>query len=119
MVRRPLDGSVDRRPSDREQLGELSTGVGSGVMERDQVCFLTGAELRLLASKSSTGARDLHPLASAHPDQVGFKFSDHRQYVEQQPPYGIGGIVDRAAEVELNGSMLGSVSPGVQSRARP
>lgn len=45
----PLDRPVDRRAGDGQQFGQLGAGLGSGVVERDEVGFLAGAELRLLA----------------------------------------------------------------------
>jgi hypothetical protein len=55
----------------------------------------------------------LHVLAGAHADQVGLELRDHRQRVEQQPPDGIGRIVHRPAEVQLDlaaGELVGDVA---------
>jgi hypothetical protein len=52
----------------------------------------------------------------AKPDEVGLEFSDHRENVEQQPPDGVSGVVDRAAEREadLSGGELVGGRPGVR-----
>ena len=52
----------------------------------DEVRFLRGLELGLLAAQPALSPGDLHAVAGAHPDQVGLEFGDHRENVEQQPP---------------------------------
>lgn len=67
----------------------------------DEVRFLLGADLGLLAAQAAFGLGDLHAFAGAHPDQIGLELGDHRQDVEQQPA---DRVVHRAAEVELDGT---------------
>jgi hypothetical protein len=49
----------------------------------DEVGFLARAELGRLAAQPALGARDLHALPGAHPDEVGLELGDHGQGVEQ------------------------------------
>ncbi len=62
-------------------------------MQSDEVGFLAGGELGLLALQSALGHGQA--LTGAHPDQVGLELRDHGQHVEQQPPYGVGGRTGR------------------------
>ena len=71
-----------------------SGAVGAEVGELDQVPGLVGGQLRLLAFEVSLGAGDSHAFAGPHPDQVGLKLGDHGEDVEQQPTYGVGGVMD-------------------------
>lgn len=88
-------------------------------MQFDEVRLLLGVEFGLLAAQPALGLGDLHPLAGAHPDQVGLELRDHGQHVEQQPAYRIAGVVHRAADVELDtaaGEVFDDVA-GVGQRA--
>ena len=53
------------------------------------------------------------PFAGAGPGEVGLELGDHRQHGEQEPADRIGGVVDRAADVEPNAL----VSSSTMSRA--
>jgi hypothetical protein len=68
----------------------------------DEVRFLGGLELGLLALALALGLGDLHALPGAHPDQVGFELGDHRENVEQQPPDWVVRVMHRAAVTELH-----------------
>ena len=47
----------------------------AAAVERDEVLFLGGGELGLLATELSLGLGDLHAFAGA--DEVRFEFGDH------------------------------------------
>lgn len=67
------------------------------------------------------GPGDGHPFAGAHADQVGLKLGDHAEHVEQQPPDGVGGVADAAAEAEglaLVGELSGDVAGIGQSTSQ-
>jgi hypothetical protein len=66
----------------------------------DQGRFLRGLELGRLPAQSALGLRNGDPFAGAGPGEVGLELGDHRQHGEQQPADRIGGVVDRAADVE-------------------
>ena len=92
----PLDGPIDRGSPDTEKFGELSLGVGPGVVQLQQVLGLVWFQLRLLAAQPTLGLGYFHSFSGAQSDQVGFELRHHRQDVEQQPPDWIGWIMDRA-----------------------
>jgi hypothetical protein len=50
----PIESAVDRRPSDAEEFGELSLGVGAEVVQLEQVLGLIRLQLRLVASQPSS-----------------------------------------------------------------
>jgi hypothetical protein len=59
--------------------------------------------------------RHFHPLAGAQADEVTLELGDHGQHVEKQSAHGVGGVVDRAAQAELDlppGELLDD-GPGV------
>jgi hypothetical protein len=56
-------------------------------------CFPREAALRL---------GDRHALAGPRPDQVCLDFGDHAQDVEEKTAYGIGRVVDGAADSQLD-----------------
>jgi hypothetical protein len=75
--------------------------LAAGV-QRDEVRLLAPGELGLFTAQAAFGLRDFHALARARAYEIGLELGDHREHVEQQPPDRIAGIVDRAAEVELD-----------------
>ena len=97
-----LLGAVDGGASDNEQVGEFGGAVLPGLEQADQMRFLPGVELGLLAAEPTLGLRYLHPFSGAQPDQVGLELRDHRQHVEQQPADRVVRIVDRGAETETD-----------------
>ena len=56
------------------------------------------------ASQPGLGFGDLHPFSGAQPDQIGLGLRNHAEHVEQVPSDGIGGVVNPAAEAELDDS---------------
>ena len=56
------------------------------------------------ASQAALGFGDLHPFSGAQPDQIGLALRNHPEHVEQGPSDGIGGVVNPAAEAELDDS---------------
>ena len=42
------------------------------------------------------------PSRGAQPYQIGLELRNHPEHVEQEPSDGIGGVVNRAAEAELD-----------------
>jgi hypothetical protein len=56
------------------------------------------------ASQPALGFGDLHPFSGAQPDQIGLALRNHPEHVEQVPSDGIGGVVNPAAEAELDDS---------------
>ena len=58
-------------------------------------------EVRLLVATTSLDLGDLHALSGAEPDQIGLELGHHREHVEQEPPDGVGRVVDRPAQVQL------------------
>jgi hypothetical protein len=86
-----LDGPVDRRAADAEELGDFEGAVLAAVYQRDQVRLLATVELGLFATQPTLGLGDLHALAGTKPDQVGLELTYHREHVEQQPTDGVVG----------------------------
>jgi len=72
-----LDGAVDGGAGHAEEVAEFGDAVFSGAVQGDQVRFLARVELGLFAAQTPFGLGDLHALAGAQPDQVGFEFGDH------------------------------------------
>src|SRR5258707_4561424 len=66
-----LLGAVDGGASDTEQVGEFGGAVLTGLQQADQMCFLPGGELGLLAAQPTLGLRYPHPLSGSQSDQVG------------------------------------------------
>ena len=97
-----LLGAVDGGASDTEQVGEFGGAVFTGLEQADQMCFLPGVELGLLAAEPTLGLRYRHPFSGAQPDQVGLELRDHGHHVEQQPADRVVRIVDRGAETETD-----------------
>ena len=95
-----MDRAVNGVPADAEQRGQLSGGVDAPSVELDKMLGLHSAELGLLPAQPAFRLRHLHPLASAHADQVCLELGHHRQNAEQQPPHRVGRIMDRPAEAE-------------------
>jgi len=58
-----LLGAVDGGASDTEQVGEFGGAVLTGLEQADQMCFLPGVELGLLAAEPTLGLRYLHPFS--------------------------------------------------------
>lgn len=85
-----------------------------GLREALAACLLRGRrQLRPLAAKAAFGLGDLHALAGPGADEVGLKLSDHRQDVEEEPADGVGRVVRRASEIELDlarGKLVGDVA---------
>jgi len=52
-----LLGAVDGGASDTEQVGEFGGAVLTGLQQADQMCFLPGVELGLLAAQPTLGRR--------------------------------------------------------------
>jgi hypothetical protein len=104
----PVDGAVDRGPSDTEELGEFDLGVGAEVVQLKQVLGLVRLQFGLLAAQPAVRLGNLHPFSRAHPDQVGFEFGHHGEHVEQQPSDRVGRIVDRSAEAQLDVPVVNS-----------
>jgi len=62
--------------ADAEDFGDLGGAVLAAVQQGDKVCCLLAVELGLLAAQPALGLGDLHALAGAEPDQVGFDSVD-------------------------------------------
>jgi hypothetical protein len=71
-----LLGAVDGGASDTEQVGQFGGAVLTGLEQADQMCFLPGVELGLLAAEPTLGLRYLHPFSGAQPNQVGLELRD-------------------------------------------
>jgi len=71
-------------------------------VQLEEVLGLVWFQLRLLTSQPALGFGDLHPFSRAQADQIGLELRNHREHVEQEPSDGIGGVVNRAAEAELD-----------------
>jgi hypothetical protein len=61
------------------------------VHQGDQGSLLLPVELGLFAAEPSFGLGDLHALAGAEPNEVGLELGHHREHVEQQSAYRVGG----------------------------
>src|SRR5271165_6938364 len=61
-----------------------------------------GCEFGLLAFELAFGAGDGHAFAGAEPEQVDLEFGEGGQDVEEHLAEGVGGVVDGAAEGELD-----------------
>ena len=94
-----LDGAVDRRASDIEQLINLQRCMRALPVQIQQVRLLRRRELRLLTAKASLRLGYGHTIAREHPNHIGLGLRDHLKHVEQQPARG---VVDAAAEAESN-----------------
>ena len=96
-----------------------SSVVLADACQGDQVCFLAGRELGLLASEPVFGLRDGHAFAGPSTDQVGLELGHHRQNIEKQPADGIGRVVNGGAELEANtaGDQFGNDVSRVRHRA--
>jgi hypothetical protein len=72
-----------------------------------------------LAWQLSLGFGDLHPFSGGQPDQIGLELRNHREHVGQEPSDGIGGVVNRAVEAELDVScgQLSEDVAGIGQRA--
>ena len=104
------------RPMPRE-FGEFGLSVGAEVVQLEQVFGLVRLQLGLLTAKRPLALAIFIP-SRVRPDQVGFEPGDHREHVEQQPAHRIGGIVNRAAEAELDvplGQLVEDVA-GIEQR---
>ena len=97
-----LLSAVDGGASDTEQVGQFGGAVLTGLQQADQMCFLPGVELGLLAAEPTLGLRYLHPFSGAQPDQVGLELRDHGQHVEQQPADRVVRVIDRGAQAEAD-----------------
>jgi len=64
------------------------------------VRFPGGLELGWLPAQPALGLGDGEPFAGTSASEVGLELGDHRQHGEQEPADWIGGVVDRAADVE-------------------
>lgn len=110
-----LHDPVHRAAGDAEEFGDFRAGVPAAVVEGDEVLFLGGGELGLLAAQPALGLGDLHAFAGTGTDEVGFEFGNHGQDIEQQPADGVGGVVDGSAQAQLDvplGEVLDDV-PGI------
>lgn len=72
----------------------------AGAVQPDKVGFLSGGELRLLASKAALRSRDRHTLTCARSDEICFELGDHCEHVEEEPTYGVGGVILAAVKTE-------------------
>lgn len=84
--------------------------------------FLGLGEFGLFAAEPAFGSSDLHAFTGSCADEVGFKFSDHGQDIEQEPTDGIGGVVDIPADAELDfpfGEVLDDVPRVRQGSGEP
>ena len=61
-----------------------------------------GASLGCLPRSLPLRAGDGHAFAGAEPEQVDFEFGEGGQNVEEHLAHGVGGVVDGAAEGELD-----------------
>jgi hypothetical protein len=59
-----LEGAVDRRAADPEQVGDLGRAVLSGGAQADQMSLLPCVELGPAAAQAALGLRNPHPLLS-------------------------------------------------------
>jgi hypothetical protein len=84
----PLEGAVDRGPSDAEEFSEVGLGVGAEVVQLEQMLGLVRLQLRLLAAQPAVGFGDLHPLPDPHPDQVGFDSATMASTLNSSRPTG-------------------------------
>lgn len=66
------------------------------------MCFLFLREFGLLPPQAARRLGDGHALTGSCSDQVGFEFRDHGHDVKEEPAYGIGRVVDRAADAQLD-----------------
>ena len=97
-----LDGPVDGRPGHAEQVGKSGGAVVSRLVQGDQVGFLAGVQLGLLAPQPTFGLGNFHAFSCPKADQVGFELCDHGQYIEQRSPHRIAGVVHHPVEAELD-----------------
>ena len=110
---RALELAVDGGTGDVEQFCEFRLGVRSSGMDGKEVPTLGGGELGLFPAELSLALRNRHSFAGAHPDQISFKFRDHAEDIEKQPPHRVCGVVDRPAEAErdaLPGEFVSDIS---------
>ena len=78
-VRRPVGQRGRRWSGRRRTVRPVRCRCASGAPPLDEVCFLRGLQLGLLAAQPAVGLGDLHALPRPHSDEV---FSDHPEDVE-------------------------------------
>src|SRR4029077_4024916 len=83
-----LLGAVDGGASDTEQVGQFGGAVLTGLQQADQMCFLPGIELGLLAAQPTLGLRYLYPFSGAQPDQVGLEPATMANTLNSSRPTG-------------------------------
>ncbi|ALO67661.1 hypothetical protein AS189_15720 [Arthrobacter alpinus] len=71
-------------------------------MKLNKVAFLGWRKFWWLPAQAAFGLSDLHSFARSRPDEISFKFRNHRQNIEKQFPYGIQRIVDRSSNIQLD-----------------
>jgi hypothetical protein len=97
-----IEGPVDGSATDGEDFHDVGDGVFAGGVHAGELGLLAGRELGLFALKFAFGAGDGHSSAGAEPEQVDFEFREGGQDVEEHLAEGVGGVVDGAAEGELD-----------------
>lgn len=97
-----LDGSVDGGSDHSEEFGNFNGRVFPRQMHGEEMFFLLLGELGLLSAQLSLGFGDSRPFTGSCPDQVCLELGNHGQDMEQEFPYGVGGVMDGAADAELD-----------------
>jgi len=122
-----LDGAIDRRTRDSEEVAELGGAVFAGSVQRDEVRLLARVELGLFAAQAALGLRDPHALAGPQPDEVGFELGDHRKQrwapsqssigcraldrrSVRQRPEGVSGVRRRRTQFKVDLTFCGASS---------
>ena len=96
-----FEGPVNGGTSYAEKLGNFNRRVRSRSEYRNRVSFLCFGELGLLSAQSALCRGDGDPFSGSCTDQVCLEFANHGPDIESEIAHGIGGVVDRAAEVEF------------------
>jgi hypothetical protein len=76
--------------------------VVTGGAHAPQLGLLLGREFWLLAAQPALRPRDRHALPGPHPQQIDLELGEGGEGVEEHLPHRVSGVVELAAEGELD-----------------
>ena len=112
----PIEGPVDGWSGYGKHFSQIADGIVAYPVHPTELLLLFVGEFWLLAAQLPFGAGDLHAFAGTHTDQVGFKFSEGGQDVEEHLSHGVCRVVDRRAERQLYTLGFKLISNGARIR---
>ena len=84
--------SIDSRPADAQDIGDLLDGVFSAVVHRASLTDLRRGHLQLRASAAAAGPRRRESCGCPLDDEAVLELGDGGEHVEEQLPAGCGGV---------------------------